>query len=131
MRRELFLCILKDVEAYDEYFVQRKDCCGRLGCSSVQKMTTATIIHPTIGKKGLFAKKQEVVKKDVERTFGVLQIRPPPYETISPPEYARNLAIFVAHISSRLSRIRNRGTNTTLRFDLMEHLWNKFGDEAV
>ncbi|KAF8394202.1 hypothetical protein HHK36_020409 [Tetracentron sinense] len=41
MRQELFLRILEDIEAYNEYFVQRKDCCGRLGCSSVQKMTTA------------------------------------------------------------------------------------------
>lgn len=31
MRRELFLRILKDVKAYDEYFIQKKDCCGRLG----------------------------------------------------------------------------------------------------
>ncbi|KAF8408062.1 hypothetical protein HHK36_007203 [Tetracentron sinense] len=44
MRRELFLCILKDVETYDEYFVLRKDCCGRLGCSSVQKMIAAVRI---------------------------------------------------------------------------------------
>ncbi|KAF8389925.1 hypothetical protein HHK36_024444 [Tetracentron sinense] len=133
-----------------------------------------TIAHPTTGKERLFAKKQEVVRKDVERAFGVLQIwwgimqgpvcywkkddlcnimkmciildnmiiedergtdferwRPHPDETISPPEYARNPAILVAHISSWLSRIYNRGTNTMLRFDLMEHLWNKFGDEAV
>ncbi|KAF8408063.1 hypothetical protein HHK36_007204 [Tetracentron sinense] len=92
-----------------------------------------TIAHPTMGKERLFAKKQEVVRKDVERAFGVLQIRwrPPPDETISPLEYARNPAILVAHISSQLSKIRNGGTNTMLRFDLMEHLWNKFGDEAV
>lgn len=37
MRRELFLRILKDVEAHDEYFVQKKDCTGRVGCSSLQK----------------------------------------------------------------------------------------------
>ncbi|XP_058211662.1 uncharacterized protein LOC131323840 [Rhododendron vialii] len=41
MRRELFLRILKDVEAYDAYFVRRKDCIGHLGCSSIQKMTAA------------------------------------------------------------------------------------------
>ncbi|KAF8411112.1 hypothetical protein HHK36_003651 [Tetracentron sinense] len=44
MRRELFLRILKDIEAYDEYIVQRKDCCGRLGCSSIQKITVAVHI---------------------------------------------------------------------------------------
>ncbi|XP_059668875.1 uncharacterized protein LOC132313960 [Cornus florida] len=31
-----------------------------------------TIPHPTIGKEKLFAKKQEAVRKDVERAFGVL-----------------------------------------------------------
>ncbi|XP_059668924.1 uncharacterized protein LOC132314017 [Cornus florida] len=34
-----------------------------------------TIPHPTTGKEKLFAKKQEVVRKDVEQTFDVLQIR--------------------------------------------------------
>ncbi|KAF8377755.1 hypothetical protein HHK36_031140 [Tetracentron sinense] len=66
-----------------------------------------------------------------ERDIDVERWRPPLDETISPPEYTRNTTILVAHISSRLSRICNRGTNTMLRFDLMEHLWNKFGDEAV
>lgn len=41
MRKELFLRILKDVETYDNYFVQKKDSTGRLGCSSIQKVTTA------------------------------------------------------------------------------------------
>ncbi|XP_059627569.1 uncharacterized protein LOC132270402 [Cornus florida] len=40
MRRELFLRILNDVKAYDDYFVQKKDATGRLGLSSIQKMTT-------------------------------------------------------------------------------------------
>ncbi|KAK9275757.1 hypothetical protein L1049_023026 [Liquidambar formosana] len=44
MRRELFLRILKDVEAYDEYFIQKKDCCGRLECSSIHKMMAAVCI---------------------------------------------------------------------------------------
>ncbi|XP_059639453.1 uncharacterized protein LOC132281803 [Cornus florida] len=34
-----------------------------------------TIPHLITGKENLFAKKQEAVKKDVERAFGVLQIR--------------------------------------------------------
>ncbi|XP_059625384.1 uncharacterized protein LOC132268570 [Cornus florida] len=34
-----------------------------------------TIPHPTPVKEKLFAKKQEAVRKDVERAFGVLQIR--------------------------------------------------------
>ncbi|KAK9275352.1 hypothetical protein L1049_022616 [Liquidambar formosana] len=58
-----------------------------------------------------------------ERGTDVEIWRPPPNETISIPDYARNPAILAAHISSRLSSIRNRGTNTALRLDLMEHLW--------
>ncbi|XP_059638681.1 uncharacterized protein LOC132280948 [Cornus florida] len=44
MRRKLFLCILNDVKAYDDYFVQKKDVTGRLGLSSIQKITTAVRI---------------------------------------------------------------------------------------
>ncbi|XP_059635752.1 uncharacterized protein LOC132277928 [Cornus florida] len=39
MRQELFLHILNDVKAYDDYFVQKKDATGRLGLSFIQKMT--------------------------------------------------------------------------------------------
>ncbi|XP_059639000.1 uncharacterized protein LOC132281301 [Cornus florida] len=39
MRRELFLRILNDIKTYDDYFVQKKDATGRLGLSSIQKMT--------------------------------------------------------------------------------------------
>lgn len=66
-----------------------------------------------------------------ERGSNVEQWKPPPDEIISPPEYARDQELLVAHISSRLNRIRHRGTNATLRIDLMDHLWNQFGDEAV
>ena len=133
-----------------------------------------TIANPTTRKEKLFAEKQEAARKDVEKAFGVLQIRwgitqgpvrywkkdeicnimktciilhnmiiederdtdveqwrPPSEETISIPTYARNPRVLVAHISSWLSMIRNRGTNTMLRFDLMEHLWRKFGDELM
>ncbi|XP_059663879.1 uncharacterized protein LOC132309603 [Cornus florida] len=41
MQRELFLRILNDVKAYDDYFIQKRDAIGRLGLSSIQKMTTA------------------------------------------------------------------------------------------
>ncbi|XP_059635972.1 uncharacterized protein LOC132278183 [Cornus florida] len=44
MRRELFLRILNDVKAYDDYFVQKNDATGHLGLSSIQKMTTAVRI---------------------------------------------------------------------------------------
>ncbi|XP_059663393.1 uncharacterized protein LOC132309056 [Cornus florida] len=40
MRRELFLLILNDVKAYNDYLVQKKDATGRLGLFSIQKMTT-------------------------------------------------------------------------------------------
>lgn len=57
--------------------------------------------------------------------------RPLHDEAISPPEYARNPDPLAAHIASRLTRIRNRGTNAVLRHDLIEHLWNQFGDQVV
>ena len=41
MRRCLFLRIQNEVEAYDPYFVQRRNCAGTLGLSSLQKMTAA------------------------------------------------------------------------------------------
>ncbi|XP_059669062.1 uncharacterized protein LOC132314184 [Cornus florida] len=132
-----------------------------------------TILHPTTVKEKLFANKQETVRKDVERAFGVLQIRwaithqpvlywntedlnnimrtciilhniiiedegehilqwtPPTDDPISLPHYVRNPSMLAAHISSRLSRIRNRSDNADLRRDLMEHLWNQFGNEDV
>ncbi|KAM5583103.1 hypothetical protein ABKV19_003162 [Rosa sericea] len=41
MHRHLFLQILVAVEAHDSYFVQKKDSAGRLGLSSLQKVTAA------------------------------------------------------------------------------------------
>ncbi|XP_059669480.1 uncharacterized protein LOC132314665 [Cornus florida] len=275
MRRELFLRILNDVKAYDNYFVQKKDATGRLGLSSIQKMTTAvrilaygcvadhydeyikigestaikclkvfcnaivavyveeymrppneadiarlleeeehrgflvngqlppvnyvmnghhfrmgyylsdgiypkwetliqTIPHPTTTKENLFAQRQEAVRKDVERAFGVLQIKwaitqgpvcywekddlrlimkmciilhnmivederhanvgrwtPPPEDAFPIPTLSRCPSILAARISSRQPQIRNRETNTRLRNDLMENLWNRYADEDV
>ncbi|KAL5773337.1 hypothetical protein ACOSQ2_013261 [Xanthoceras sorbifolium] len=39
MRRELFLRILSDIEAFDVYFTQKNDALGRQGLSGLQKMT--------------------------------------------------------------------------------------------
>ncbi|KAF5454990.1 hypothetical protein F2P56_024610 [Juglans regia] len=41
MSRPLFLRILNEVEAYKPYFIQKRDNVGRLGLSSMQKITTA------------------------------------------------------------------------------------------
>ncbi|XP_035551517.1 uncharacterized protein LOC108981773 [Juglans regia] len=41
MSHPLFLRILNEVEAYEPYFVQRRDNAGRLGLSSMQKITAA------------------------------------------------------------------------------------------
>ena len=41
MSRPLFLRILREVELYEPYFVQRRDNAGRLGLSSIQKVTAA------------------------------------------------------------------------------------------
>ncbi|XP_059635541.1 uncharacterized protein LOC132277714 [Cornus florida] len=130
--------------------------------------------HATTEKEKLFAQRQEVIRKDVERAFGVLQIRwaithgpvyywkkedlskimrtciilhnmiiedegdtnilewtPPMDELVYLPQYNRDRSFLAAHISTRLSRIRNVENNGDLKRDLMEHLWNKFDNEEV
>ena len=41
MSRELFLRIMNAIEAHDDYFVQKRDCCNELGLSCFQKVTAA------------------------------------------------------------------------------------------
>lgn len=41
MRRELFLCILNEVENHNMYFIQKRDARGRLGLSFLQEITVA------------------------------------------------------------------------------------------
>ena len=41
MNRPLFFRIQHGVEAYDPYFVQRRDACGKVGLSSLQKISAA------------------------------------------------------------------------------------------
>lgn len=41
MRRELFYHICDEIVQFDSYFVQKSDACGRLGCSTIQKVTAA------------------------------------------------------------------------------------------
>jgi hypothetical protein len=41
MRRTLFIRILNAVEQHDEYFVQKRNAVGKLGLSSLQKVTAA------------------------------------------------------------------------------------------
>ncbi|XP_040995207.1 uncharacterized protein LOC121241496 [Juglans microcarpa x Juglans regia] len=41
MSHALFLCILNEIEAYEPYFVHRRDNAGRLGLSSMQKITAS------------------------------------------------------------------------------------------
>jgi hypothetical protein len=41
MRRTLFIRILNVVEQHDEYFVQKRNAAGKLGLSSLQKVTAA------------------------------------------------------------------------------------------
>ncbi|KAK9288857.1 hypothetical protein L1049_017323 [Liquidambar formosana] len=152
MRRELFICILNDVEAHDEYFIQKKDYCGQLGCSSIQKMTAVVCIlaygfsadhcdeYLKMGKTTAI----ESLKHFCDVVIALYEgqyLRSPNEQDIAHllqvgeergfPDYARNPAILAAHISSRLSSIRNKGTNAALRLDLMEHLWTQFGDQIV
>ncbi|XBH57274.1 hypothetical protein VPH35_078910 [Triticum aestivum] len=42
MHRPLFLRIMEDVRAYDDYFELKKDSVGYIGFSDLQKCTTAT-----------------------------------------------------------------------------------------
>ena len=39
MSQSLFLCIVEAVKGYDNYFQQRSDGLGRLGLSTLQKVT--------------------------------------------------------------------------------------------
>ena len=41
MKRSLFLCIQSQVEVHDSYFVQKRNNAGKLGLSSLQKITAA------------------------------------------------------------------------------------------
>ena len=41
MQKSLFLRIVKGVEAHDDYFKLRRDCCDQLSFSSKQKSTVA------------------------------------------------------------------------------------------
>ncbi|XP_028096765.1 uncharacterized protein LOC114296650 [Camellia sinensis] len=41
MKRSLFLRIQAAVEAHDPYFLQKRNCAGKLGLSSLQKITVA------------------------------------------------------------------------------------------
>ena len=135
--------------------------------------TFVQAINPPItAKERLFTKRHEAARKDVERAFGVLQIKwgitqgpvqywdrvdlgkimktciilhnmiiederdmadptwaPPIDEDISPQPLGRQHSVVMALISSRLTRIRNRSINETLRRDLMDHMWNLYGDE--
>ena len=66
-----------------------------------------------------------------EGSINVERWTPPPEETISPPQYTRNRALLAAHIPSHVDGICSKGTNEMLRSDLMDYLWNQFGDEAL
>ena len=41
MKRSLFICIQSKVEAYDSYFVQKRNSAKKFGLSSLQKITVA------------------------------------------------------------------------------------------
>jgi hypothetical protein len=64
-----------------------------------------------------------------ERGFAGESWNPLPEEPIEPPHYARQNSIRMAHISARMGRIRNQGANASLQNDLIDHMWNLFGNE--
>ena len=55
---------------------------------------------------------------------------PLPEENLAPPRYDRYPDILLAHITARLQRVRNRASNEQLRSDLMDNLWNRYGNET-
>ncbi|XP_059636031.1 uncharacterized protein LOC132278244 [Cornus florida] len=95
-----------------------------------------TIPHPTTEKKNcLLSNKRHAGKMwnklwD-ERHANVGRWTPPPNDAISIPTLSRCPSVLIAHIFSCQFQIRNRETNTQLRNDLMENLWNRYGDEDV
>ncbi|XP_059629939.1 uncharacterized protein LOC132272877 [Cornus florida] len=66
-----------------------------------------------------------------ERHANVGRWTPPPEDAIPIPTLSRCPSVLAAHISSRQLQIHNKETNTRLRNDLMENLWNRYADEDV
>ncbi|XP_059654472.1 uncharacterized protein LOC132301215 [Cornus florida] len=68
---------------------------------------------------------------DDERHANIGRWTPPPEDAIPIPTLSRCPSVLAAHISSCQLQIRNRETNTRLRNDLMENLWNRCADEDI
>ena len=64
-----------------------------------------------------------------ERQMNVHVWRPLPNEHIAPPNYSRQGDVLLAHMNARIRHIRSRATNHDLQNDLMDHLWNRYGNE--
>ncbi|KAI7951139.1 hypothetical protein MJO29_009813 [Puccinia striiformis f. sp. tritici] len=136
--------------------------------------TLIQTISAPVGKKNKFlAKRQEACRKDIERTFGVLQARfaiiknpgrfwsisdlwtimmaavllhnmiiederdsdfesnfnyfqSNPPSTDPPPEPSTDFEVYLARFHS----IRSRSAHKILKEDLIDHLWNKRGEDA-
>ncbi|XP_059658562.1 uncharacterized protein LOC132304873 [Cornus florida] len=70
-----------------------------------------------------------IIKDECHANIG--RWTPPPEDAIPIPTLSRCPPVLATHIFSRQLQICNRKTNTRLRNDLMENLWNYYGDEDV
>ncbi|XP_059636007.1 uncharacterized protein LOC132278215 [Cornus florida] len=66
-----------------------------------------------------------------ERHVNVGRWTSPPEDAIPIPTLSRCPSVLAAHIFSRQLQIRKRDSNTQLRNNLMENLWNCYGDEDI
>ncbi|XP_047965192.1 uncharacterized protein LOC125209648 [Salvia hispanica] len=102
-----------------------------------------TVSCPMGDRRVLFAQKQEVARKDVERTFGVLQSRwvivkggrvtvrgddeaGSSSSTATPP-HVRGLPMGFNEVLSRRASMRNQQAHTQLTNDMIEEVWNRNG----
>ncbi|GJW46979.1 putative nuclease HARBI1 [Tanacetum coccineum] len=113
-----------------------------------------SITSPQIRKHKLFAQHQEAVRKDVERAFGVLQarvafLRRPfedereTYKNSDQSEFFNDMDTndddVVTYSTERIAdlasfmrnreQLRNKEAYSSLKNDLIEHIWQKFGDD--
>ncbi|GJR77092.1 putative nuclease HARBI1 [Tanacetum coccineum] len=104
------------------------------------------ITSPQIRKHKLFAQHQEAVRKDVERAFGVLQLEDEreSYKNYDPSVFFNDTQTngdddVVAFSTERIAnlasfmrnreQLRNNEAHSSLKNDLIEHIWQKFGDD--
>ena len=148
MGRPLFLRIVNGVEQYDPYFVQTTDAIGNLGLSSLQKVTVAFRIL-TYGTPAdsvdEYMRIGESTAIDSLRRFVQAVIVQAMHNMIIEDEGATNDNDFdgsgenpivqVSHVHTpefvdfiqTHHQIRSNASHSQLQYDLIEHLWQRYG----